>query len=513
MTTTIQKPQENLLEKIVSLSQRRGFIFPNSEIYGGLAGVYDLGPLGAELKNNLVNSFWNYFITKRRDIVGHDGSILANAKVWNASGHVDAFNDPLVDCKKCKSRFRADALIEEELKISVDGVTHDKLTELIKKHKLTCQKCKGELTEARAFNMMFKTHIGPIADDNNTIYLRPETAQLIFTNYKQIQLSMRKTLPFGIAQWGKAFRNEIAPRNFIFRLRELTQAEIEFFVDPEKINEAPLADKQLKIKTTFVTQDDQEHKKEPKQHTIDEMIKNNAINTKWHAYWLAEIYLFYTQILGVKSENLRFRQHMKDELSHYSSQTWDLEYKFPWGFKEIAAVANRGDFDLTQHQKQSTKDLTYFEESTKRRFLPHVLEPTFGIDRMMLVVLCDAYEEKKNETGSTTTMHLKPTIAPYKIAILPLMKKDGLAEKAREITQVLTDELDWQIEYDEAGSIGKRYARNDEIGTPICITIDYDTLTDESVTIRDRDSTKQQRVKINELTQKCKSLILQKELV
>jgi glycyl-tRNA synthetase len=488
-------------DKIVNLCLRRGLLFPNSDIYGSMAGFFDYGPYGVELKRNIEGSWWKNFVQDRADIVGMDGTIISHPMVWKASGHADAFNDPLVDCKKCKSRFRADHLVEDELKISVDGLSLEALQELINKHKLVCPKCKGELTVVRVFNLMFRTHVGPVEDESSIAYLRPETAQLIFADFKLIQASSRKQLPFGIAQIGKAFRNEIAPRNFVFRCREFSQMEIEFFIHPAKINDCPLLGAQHReLEAFFYTAEMQEKQTQHQKMKIGDALKKGIIKTQWHAYWIAEIVKWFIS-LGLRPENMRVRQHVPTELSHYSTETWDLEYNYPWGWKELQGIANRTDFDLKQHAKFSGKDLSYFDVATGEKVIPYVIEPSTGVDRAFLTVLLDAFEERKEKEGSAIVLHLSPKIAPVKVAVFPLMKKDGLGEKAREIFESLKKMF--ATEYDEAGSIGKRYARHDEIGTPYCITVDYETLEEGAsrgtVTVRERDSGKQERVPIETL--------------
>lgn len=491
---------ETLLEKTVNLCQRRGFIFQTSEIYGGMAGFFDYGSYGVQLKRNIESSWWKFFVESRDDLVGIDGAIISHPGVWKASGHVDSFNDPLVDCKKCRSRFRADHLVEDELKISTEGMASEKLQELIVQNRISCQKCKGELTPVRVFNLMFKTSVGPVQDDSSIAYLRPETAQLIFSDFKSVQATSRKQLPFGIAQVGKAFRNEIAPRNFIFRCREFEQMEIEFFIHPQKLNDCPKFSKEHEnVETFFFTAKMQEEKAQHEKMTVGQALEQGLIKTKWHAYWIAEsLNWFYS--IGVKKENLRVREHVKTELSHYSSETWDIEYNYPWGWKEIQGIANRTDFDLKQHALHSKKDLAYFDAQTGERVIPFVIEPSTGLDRAFFTVLLDAFEEKQGE-GSQVVLHLHPLVSPVKVAVFPLMKKDGLGEKAREVHEML--KKSFACEYDEAGSIGKRYARQDEVGTPYCITIDYETIQEgpnkNTVTVRERDSGTQKRVAITDL--------------
>lgn len=446
------------LDDIVSLCKRRGFVFPGSDIYGGLANTWDYGPYGAQLKQNIKAFWWNTFVRERDDVIGLDSAILMNPKVWEASGHVTSFSDPLMDCKNCKERIRGDKLIEESLGIeAAAGKTLKQIGEIIKENKLKCPKCgKMDFTEPRSFNLMFRTHQGVVEETSTAIYLRPETAQGIFTNFKNVIQTCRAKVPFGIAQIGKSFRNEITPGNFTYRTREFEQMEIEYFVSPKE---------KAEIKKIF-----------------DEWKKSC-----WEWY-LA---------LGVNKENLRFREHEKDELSHYSSMTFDIEYKFPFGWGELMGLAYRGDYDLTQHSKFSGKDLSYLDPFTNEKYIPHVIEPSFGADRTLLITLIDAYDEDEVDGEKRTIMRFDPKIAPVKAAIFPLMKKDELTGIAKEIFDTLKKKFD--IEYDDSGAIGKRYRRQDEIGTPFCVTVDYDTIADQTVTIRERDSMKQERVKIEDL--------------
>ncbi|MFA6305310.1 MAG: glycine--tRNA ligase [Candidatus Gracilibacteria bacterium] len=446
------------LDDIVSLCKRRGFVFPGSDIYGGLANTWDYGPYGAQLKQNIKAFWWNTFVREREDVIGLDSAILMNPKVWEASGHVTSFSDPLMDCKNCKERIRGDKLIEESLGIeAAAGKTLKQIGEIIAEHKLKCPKCgKSDFTEPRSFNLMFRTHQGVIEETSTAIYLRPETAQGIFTNFKNVIQTCRAKVPFGIAQIGKSFRNEITPGNFTYRTREFEQMEIEYFVSPKDKKE---------IKRIF---DD----------------------------WKKVCWDWYLN-LGIKKENLRFREHEKDELSHYSSMTFDIEFNFPFGWGELMGLAYRGDYDLTQHSKFSGKDLSYLDPFTNEKYIPHVIEPSFGADRTLLITLIDAYDEDEVDGEKRTVMRFNPKIAPVKAAIFPLMKKDELTGIAKEIYNTLKKKFD--IEYDDSGAIGKRYRRQDEIGTPFCVTVDYDTIKDQTVTIRERDSMKQERVKISKL--------------
>lgn len=440
----------DLMGKIVSLAKRRGFIFPSSEIYGGFESSYDYGFLGAELKNNIKKAWWKEMVQLHQNIVGLDSAILMSPKVWQASGHLTAgFADPLVECKKCHHRFRKDYLEENK-----------------------CPDCGGELTEEKKFNLMLKTFIGPVEEEAAVAYLRAETCQGIYMNYESMRDSMRLKIPFGIAQIGKAFRNEITPRYFIFKTREFEQMEMQFFVSP-----------------------DQKEK------------------DKWFDYWKKERMNWYVN-LGVKKENLRFKEHEKDELAHYAQKAVDIEYKFPWDWGEIEGIHDRGDWDLSNHSKHSNRDLSYFDPETKEKFIPHIIETSAGAERNFLAFLCDAYEEIEGGRTETTeatketeiVLRLHRDLAPIKAAILPLVKnKKELTEKAQEVYNLLKPHF--MVQYDEAGSIGRRYRRQDEIGTPYCITIDFQTLKDETVTVRDRDTMEQKRIKIKELLKKLTDLL------
>ncbi len=529
---------EGRMDKVVSLLARRGFVFPSGEVYGSLAGFYDYGNHGAQLKRNIEQSWWDFFVVQREDVAGLEGSIISSPLIWNASGHLKEFTDPLIECGKCHSRFRADQLIEDELKLSVDGLSLEAINALILEHKLRCEKCEGALEVAKPFNLMFKTHVGASEEESAAAFLRPETAQMIFTNFKQVQLTSRKQLPFGIAQIGKAFRNEISPRNFLFRVREFSQMELEFFIHPQELDDcAPLLKEDLGKRVSVLTATMQDKKQtEGKEFGFNELVEKRVVGTRWHAYL---IFLSFKWLLsiGISPENLRLREHVKQELSHYSKETWDIEYRYPWGWKELAGVANRSDFDIRQHMAESKKDLTYFDEKGKAKILPFVIEPSFGVERAFLTAILDAYEERvekkeirekaveagieaaiqppasgnnqPSDTGKIketiekkNILHFSPRISPVKVAVFPLMKKDGLAEKAHEIYSSL--KTHFASEYDDSGSIGRRYARQDEVGTPFCITVDYDTLKDGTVTIRERDSARQKRINGSE----CASVVL-----
>lgn len=450
---------EKTMEKIVALSKVRGFIFPGSEIYGGLANTWDYGPLGVELKNNVKKAWWKKFVQESPYNVGLDAAILMNPETWVASGHVGNFSDPLLDCKKCKSRFRADKLVSEYIikrdgvETNVDGWSQEELTKFIKENKVPCPDCGStDFTDIRKFNLMFKTFQGVTEDSSNMIYLRPETAQGIFVNFKNVQRSARKKIPFGIAQIGKSFRNEITPGNFTFRTREFEQMELEFFCSPK---------------------DDLE----------------------WFHYWKDYCRNFLLS-LNMNEKNLRLRDHEKEELSHYSKATTDFEYLFPFGWGELWGVADRTDFDLKSHMKQSGVDMHYQDPTTNEKYIPYCIEPSLGADRVTLAFLVDAYDEETLEDGTTrNVLRFHPYLAPFKAAVLPLTKK--LSEPALKLYGELSKYFN--VDYDETGSIGKRYRRHDEAGTPFCLTYDFDSLDDNSVTVRDRDSMEQVRIKIDDL--------------
>lgn len=447
------------MDKMVALCKNRGFIFSGSEIYGGLANSWDYGPLGVEFKNNVKKAWWKKFVQESPYNVGVDCAILMNPEVWVATGHVGGFSDPLMDCKDCKSRFRADKLVEDHMTANgaevaiADGWTNEQYKEYIEKNNVVCPKCgKMNYTDIRKFNLMFKTFQGTTEDSKSEIYLRPETAQGIFVNFKNVQRTSRKKVPFGIAQIGKSFRNEITPGNFTFRTREFEQMELEFFCKP-------------------------------------------GTDLEWFEYWkeYCKKFLF---SLGMTEENLRFRDHEQEELSFYSNATCDIEYLFPFGWGELWGIADRTDYDLKRHMEHSGQDLSYLDQTTNEKYVPYCIEPSLGADRVALAFLCEAYEEEELEGGDVrTVMHLHPALAPFKAAVLPLSKK--LSDKANEVYSILAKKF--PVDYDEAGSIGKRYRREDEIGTPFCITIDFDTMEDNTVTVRDRDTMEQVRMPISEL--------------
>lgn len=460
------------LEAIVSLAKRRGFVFPSAEIYGGTGAIWDYGPLGAELKRNIKERWWQRFVRQQPNVVGVDTAIITRREVLAASGHEKSFTDPLVECKACHDRFRYDHLLEGKYgqpKQNEAGA-------------YICPNCGGVLTEPKQFNMMFKTYMGPVEDSAALAYLRPETCQGIFTSFKLVSETSRLKLPFGIGQIGKAFRNEITPGNFIFRTREFEQCELEWFVAPDNAVE---------------------------RRSIQEPGSERTAH-EWYDYWIQQSHQFYLD-LGINKDKLRLREHDKDELSHYARGATDVEYQFPFGWSELMGIAHRGNFDLTQHQEHSGKDLTYFDDLLGERYIPEVIEPSMGVERTLLTVLVDAYEEvtEKQEGGRSVgevVLHLHPALAPVKAAILPLVNKGGLPEIAHQIYTDLAAQ--WNVHYDTTGSIGRRYRRNDEIGTPYCITVDFESKDDQSVTVRDRDTLKQERVSIEDLANYLAALLL-----
>ena len=484
------------IDEMAAFCKRKGFVYPTSEIYGGIAGFYDFAHLGVELKNNIKKEWWKRFVQERDDVVGIDGSIITHPMVWKASGHVDGFTDVLVDCRKCGSRFRGDQLIEDKLKIETHGMQLEEISKILKEKKLKCLKCGSELGEPKRFNLMFSTNVGPIQSDKAAAYLRPETAQVIFANFRLVQENARLKLPFGIAQIGKAFRNEISPRDFLFRMREFEQMEIEYFVHPEKQEECTFIDDVLDYELNVYSAEMQKHDKKMEKISIKECLNKKIIKTRWHAYWLALMHKWFVE-LGADASHFRVRQHVKDELSHYALDTWDLEYEFPFGWKELQGLSNRTDFDLKQHIEHSKTDLSIFDEETKKKIIPHVIcEPSQGIERAFLVFMFDAYNYDK--ARDNVVLKLNPKLAPIKIGVFPLVSnKKELVEKAKELYCQLVKE--WTCTFDLSGSIGRRYARADETGIYATVTVDFESLEDESVTIRSRDTTEQVRVKIKDL--------------
>jgi glycyl-tRNA synthetase len=425
--------RHDLMDKVTALCKRRGFVYPSSELYGGIGALYDYGPYGVALRRNIRAQWWRHLVELRDDVVGLESTVIMNPQVWVASGHVDTFTDPLVDCLgTCRKRWRADHLESDR-----------------------CPECGGPLSEPRQFNLMFKTNIGPVEDTSSTVYLRPETAQGMFVDFKNVLNSMRVRVPFGIAQQGRSFRNEISPGNFIFRLREFEQMEMEYFVRPGE-------------------------------------------DEQWHEHWIQERLRWYTDVLGIDPAHLRLREHAADERAHYAKASTDIEYLFPFGWAELEGVANRTDYDLRQHQEHSGQDLTYLDPETNERYLPYVVEPAVGVDRIMISCLLDAYDEEEVNDGTRVVLRLHRNVAPVQVAVMPLSKKEDLIGVAREVQRLLRPSF--RVEYDQTGGhIGRRYRRQDEIGTPFCVTVDFDTLTDRAVTIRERDSMAQERVPIDGL--------------
>lgn len=444
------------MEKLQALAKGRGFVYADSEIYGGMANTWDYGPLGVELKNNFKKLWWKHFVQERPDMVGIDSALIMNPKVWEASGHVGGFTDVLADCTKCKLRFRADHLIEDALGVDVEGKTNEEVSKILKKGKVKCPNCKADSwTDARSFNLLFKTHVGVTEDDKSLAYLRGETAQGMFVDFRQVLSTSRKRLPLGIAQIGKAFRNEITPGNYIFRTREFEIAEFEYFIHPDLWEEK-------------------------------------------FDFWLKKMQEF-AQLIGIEEDSLHIHEIPEDKRAHYSKRTVDLEFDFPFGQKELWGLAYRTDYDLKRHEEYSGEDLKYTDPQTNEKYLPHVIEPTFGVDRSLLAIMVSVYQEEKvGDTKDTRiVMKFPKELAPYKIAVLPLSKDANLSKKAMEVFELVSK--DYQVDYDETQSIGKRYRRQDEIGTPYCITVDFDSLEDKKVTVRDRDTMKQDRIEIDML--------------
>jgi len=480
------------IEDFATFCKKKGFVFRSSEIYGGLAGFFDYGPLGAELVTNIRQDWWKHFVHDKDNMVGMEASVISHPRTWKASGHLESFKDMVLTCSKCKERQRADIFIEDKLKLNVEGMKAAEINKLLSEHNLKCPKCKSAFEELKDFNLLFETNVGAETDSSSVAYLRGETAQGMFMDFKLIAETQRLKLPFGIAQIGRCFRNEIAPRDFLFRSREFHIAEFEFFIHPKDDDCGLLDDEHLNFKLRLLDAETQtEGGKELKKTTIGKMIKEKRLG-QWHGYWLAEQLMWYKQ-LGIDMDKLKIREHTKTELSHYSSATFDIDYEFPFGSKEIAGNANRGQYDLTQHIKESGESLELFDEASKEKVLPRVIEPTFGIERAFLAVIVDAYNDDK-ERGNIV-LKIKPALCPTKVGVFPLVNKlDAEAKK-------IYDDLRkcYTCQYDRSGSIGRRYARADEIGIPLCITVDFESLEDKKVTIRNRDTTEQIRVPIKDL--------------
>jgi len=491
------------IEDMAVFCKRKGFVYPNSEIYGGFSGFWDFGHLGVELKNNIKNEWWKFHVQNREDIVGMDGSIITHPKVWEASGHVENFEDVMLTCSKCKEKFRADHFIQEKLKINVEGYAAEKINGIIRENKLKCSKCGSDFEDTKKINLMFKTNVGSKEDKSSISYLRPETAQVIFADFKLVADNARLKLPFGIAQIGKGFRNEISPRDFLFRCREFDMMEIEYFVHPDKVEKCLYIKDLMDYELNFYSAEMQQKNKKPQKMKVEDALNKKMIG-EWHAYWLATEQKWFIS-LGANADNFRVRQHLKDEKSHYALDTWDLEYNFPFGWKELQGIANRTDFDLKQHIKFSGKDLSIFDEETKKKVVPHVIaEPSLGVERAFLVFMFDAYSYDKERDNVVLKLH--PKLAPVKVGVFPLLSnKPEIVKKAREVYDKLKAEFN--CKWDTSASIGRRYARADEEGTFLCCTVDFDTLKDDSVTLRHRDTTQQIRVNISELKEIINKLI------
>ena len=487
---------EKLNEKLVALCAKRGIIFPAAEIYGGVAGFYDYGPVGVTLKNRIRNFWRSEFIIKLENIHEIETPIILPKIVWDASGHLEGFTDVLVECKKCHAEFRADHLIQDALNIVTDGKTMDELGEILVKNKIKCPNCKGELAQTQKFNLMFKTHIGASKLSENEAFLRPETAQAMFLDFRRIQQTMRASLPFGIAQIGRSYRNEISPRNFLFRLREFEHLEIEFFVHPEKKNDVPddwwVKIKDLEVSVLSIVQ--QEKNEAEKSIKASELLKNRMFSCKWLLFWTLISYDWLIRV-GLDPNKLRIRQHLLNERAHYAGDCWDVEFQYSFGWKELQGIADRTDYDLKKHAKFSKKDLNIHLTEENIKVVPHVIEPSWGLERILQALLESTYTEEPERT----LFRFNPYIAPFQIAIFPhLSNRDELLEHAKDVATILK-EHDFLILYDEKGKIGRRYRRVDEIGVPFAVTIDYQTLDDDTVTVRNRDSMEQERHNIKEL--------------
>jgi glycyl-tRNA synthetase len=488
------------IDDMATFCKKKGFVYASSDIYGRIAGFWDLGPLGVELFNNIKADWWKHFVQSKENMVGMDGSMISHPRVWKASGHVENFGDIVLTCSKCKNKLRADHFIEDSLGKNVEGMKSEEIDKIIIKNKLKCPKCQSNFNELKNFNLLFKTSVGAEEGKGSGVYLRGETAQGMFTDFKLIADSSRMKLPFGIAQVGKCFRNEIAPRDFLFRSREFTIAEFEFFIHPEEKKCNEISKKHLNLKVMLLDSKSQEkNNAKPKESTIGKMVSGKKLG-EWHAYWLAE-QMMWLYSLGLKRENLKIREHTKNELSHYSSATFDIDYSYPFGSKEIAGNANRGQYDLNQHIKESKENLELFDETSKQKVVPRVIEPTFGVERIFLSLITDAYVDDKQR--GNIVLNLNPRLAPIKVGVFPLVNK--LDKEAKMIFNNLKSEFN--CIYDRSGTVGRRYARADEIGIPYCVTFDFDSLKDKKVTVRNRDDTKQARVKIDDLKETLGKLL------
>jgi len=498
------KEMQLFLEKIMAFANKTGIAFITGNIYGGLAGFWDYGPIGVEIKNRIKDAWWTDFVRNRDDIVGYEGAIITHPKIWEASGHLTSFNDPLIFCQgKCKKKHRLDHLVEDQLNINTENLGIDELSKIIKEKEVNCPECGGNLGEPVTFNLMFNTHIGPVQDSASVAYLRPENAQLIFSGFKNVVDSTRVKMPFGIAHTGIVFRNEISPRNFLFRVREYELMEFEYFSNPEKTNDCPDFDEIAEYELNILSQieQDQNFEEDYRKISVGKAWEKRIFKNKWQAYWLTIFIRWFIEALGIRAEMLRLRQHMETELSHYALDTWDLEYKYPFGWKELMGCANRTQFDLAQHQEFSKSKMEFMEQTEEGiiRYIPYVVaEPSVGLGRILLTVIAEGYTEEVVKGRKRIVLKIHPRLAPYDVSVFPLQKGEKIFAKAREIFENLRTD-GFIAYYDDSGSIGKRYRRHDEIGTPFCVTIDYETLEDEQVTIRNRDTMEQVRIPINNL--------------
>ena len=508
----VNKDLQQFLEKIMAFANKTGIAYRTGDIYGGLAGFWDYGPIGVEIKNRIKNAWWNDFVRNRDDIVGYEGAIITHPKVWEASGHLSSFTDPLVFCEgKCKKKHRLDHIIEDQLKQQTENLQIEEMGQLVVDKGLKCPDCDGKLSEPMTFNLMFSTQVGPVKDSSSVAYLRPENAQLIFSGFRNVINSTRVKMPFGIAQSGIAFRNEISPRNFLFRTREFELMEFEFFTNPENTNDCPIFDEVSQVQVNIYSRQEQEQESEDDyiSMNLQDAWENQIFKNKWQAYWLTIFYVWFTEQMGINGQKLRFRQHLESELSHYALDTWDIEYNYAFGWKELMGCANRTQYDLEQHQKFSKAKMQYSETDEKgvKRYTPYVVaEPSVGLGRILLTVIADGYKEEIVKNRKRVVLKIHPRLAPFDVAVFPLQKKnEEIYSKSLELYESLRKER-FVTKFDESGSLGKRYRRHDEIGTPFCVTVDFETLTDRSITVRERDSMKQTRVPIDELSTKLRQL-------
>ncbi|MFW9993111.1 MAG: glycine--tRNA ligase [Candidatus Odinarchaeota archaeon] len=500
---------QQFIQKISAFANKAGIAHTSGDIYGGLAGFWDFGPVGVEMKNRIKEAWWTDFVRNRDDIVGYEGAIITHPKVWEASGHVTGFNDPLIFCEgKCKKKHRLDHIIEDALGIHTENLEIDEMGSMVKEKGLNCPQCGGKLGEPIKFNLMLETTIGPVKDKSSTAYLRPENAQSIFSGFRNVISSTRVKMPFGIAHNGKVFRNEISPRNFLFRVREFELMEFEFFTNPERKDDCPCFEEIADTEVNIFSRAEQsgDFKDDYKVLTIREAWNTKIFKNKWQAYWITVFFQWF-QNLGIRGENLRFRQHTENELSHYALDTWDIEYRYEFGWKELQGFANRTQYDLKQHQEFSKKKMEFQEQTDDglARYIPYVAaEPSVGVERILLTVISEGYTEETVQGRKRVVLKIHPRLAPYDVAVFPLQKDDRLYAKAKEIfTELRAD--GYVVNYDESGSIGKRYRRHDEIGTPFCVTVDYETVEkDNMVTIRDRDTMEQDRVPIASIAEEIR---------